>query len=418
MSLPQAKPDNQLPPSLGSPARFGSRVVTVMVKEFREVFRDRRTVISVIISPLLITPALFAVLGIFIGSEARKEKTRVYDVGVIGAEAAPGISKYLYQIGQLNMVKMARDQAESAIAHHKLSAALVLPADADRKTESYSPVSMELLLDAGDEGSQAAAQRLTNGIKSIGDQVVTQRLRANHLPDQFAAPFAVVQKPVKGGGSMGSLILASMLPYLLVISSFGGAIYASFDQVAGEKERGTLETLLVSPASRREIVLGKFFAVAAVCIISSILSVVGIIVSFSLHTSALSALTSGGLHLSGAAIVVSLLMMLPLAVLFAGVLLAVSTFARNQKEAQTYITPILLFVLMPAMFSIFVRADVPRVMAMVPILGTSIIIKQAFSSVYDPTFIALAFGSSLLYGWLAVMFSTRLFEKESVFIKA
>ncbi len=404
--------------SAGLQSHHSSRVLTILVKEFREIFRDRRTVISVVISPLLITPAIFAVLGLFIGSESRKEAARVYDVGIVSSGSSHELSDEIANIPQLSVRPVDRSQAESEISAKRLAAVVIVPDNASRLLTKDSPVPIEVLIDAGDQSSQSASARLVSGMKSIGEHVVASRLKSVNLPDDFAQPFKLNQRPIKGGGSVASLLLASMLPYLLVISSFGGAIYASFDQVAGEKERGTLETLLVSPASRREIVLGKFCAVAAVCIISSILSVAGIIISFSFHSSALSALTTGGLHLSAAAIGVSLFLMIPIAVLFAGVLLGVSTFARNQKEAQTYITPILLLVIMPALFSVVMRTDVPLATSLVPILGTSIIIKQAFGGVFNLAFIALAFGSSLVYGWVAVLVTTKMFENESVLIKA
>jgi len=393
-------------------------MLTILAKEFRETFRDRRTIISVIISPLLVTPAMFALMGGIIGSESKKEMTRVYPVGIVADSSSISLQKSIGEIQQLQSHLLSKSEAEHQIASKQITAAVVIPESTAQLSALGTPVPIEIMFDAGDESSQSAAHRLSNGLKQIGDHIVSQRLRANNLPPGFAAPFKVSENPIKAGGNMASLMLASMLPYLLVISSFGGGIYSAFDQVAGEKERGTLETLLVSPASRREIVMGKFGAVAGVCIISSVLSVVGMILSFSLHSSIISSLNNGGLHLSGAAIIISLLMMLPLAILFSGVLLSVSTFARNQKEAQTYITPILLIVLMPAMFSVFIRTDVPQAMALVPILGTSIIIKQAFGGVYNAGFILIAFASSLLYGWLAVQFCTRLFEKESVLIKA
>ena len=408
---------NRRTPDAGHPA--SSRMLAVFIKEFREIFRDRRTVISVVVSPLLITPAMFFFLGAIIHNESKKEGSRIYDIGIVESSASPGLTRAIGELPQVSVRYITRQEAETAIAQRKMTAAVVLAPSTDVLAKQYKPVPIELLLDAGDESSQAAASRLSSGLGKIGEHVVATRLSDRGLPPQFASPFSIRQTPIKAGGSMTSMLLATMLPYLLVVSSFGGAIYASFDQVAGEKERGTLETLLVSPATRREIVLGKFAAVAAVCVISSILSVTGVIVSFSLPGSMFTALsTSGGLHLSASAIVISMLMMLPLAVLFAGLLLAVSTFARNQKEAQTYITPILLLVMVPVMISIFVHSDIPRTMALIPILGTSIIIKQAFSGIYDPVFISLAFGSSILYGLAAVLLATSLFEKESVLIKA
>ena len=294
------------------PAR--SRSFAVFLKEFREIFRDRRTVISVVVSPLLITPAMFFMLGVIIHGETKKESARIYEIGIIGGESSPGLARAIGLLPQISLRKVSRSEAETAIAARKMTAAVSIPEGTDALAKALKPVPLEVLLDAGDESSQTAASRLTAGLGKIGDHVVESRLKERLLPTDFASPFKISQIPIKSGGNMGSLMLATMLPYLLVVSSFGGAIYAAFDQVAGEKERGTLETLLVSPATRRELVIGKFAAVALVCVISSVLSVTGVIISFSLPGSVFTSLSAhGGLHLSTAAIVVSMLMMLPLA---------------------------------------------------------------------------------------------------------
>ena len=123
-----------------------------------------------------------------------------------------------------------------------------------------------------------------------------------------------------------------------------GGVYLANDSVAGEKERGTLETLLVSPASRRDLVLGKFMAVASVSLVSCLLSLAGFVWPFYIKLPMFSWMTREGLSLHPAAVLAILLVQVPLAVLGAGILLTISTFARNQKEAQTYLAPVLLIV--------------------------------------------------------------------------
>ncbi len=391
-----------------------------MKKEFREIFRDRRTVMSVVISPLLITPAMFALMGSLIGGQVEKIKTQVYHVRVLNEAVAPEIVRALKLQPNLKFMPDTGPEAdvEKQIKDRKLDAALILPADAVQKMKVGVSVPITLLEDAGNQTSQAAAGRLSSALGMIGEQIVALRLQAAQLPAGAAHPFAIAEKPISTGGNGGTIFLTMMLPYILTLSAVTGAIYASLDQVAGEKERGTLETLLVSPASRRDIVLGKFGAVVMVCLISSILSITGLGLAFSLHTKGLDLMAKGGLHLGAPAVGVCMLVMLPLSVLFAGLLLAVSTFARNQKEAQTYLGPILMVVFVPMMASIFLGTDVSLGMAVVPIMGASIIIKQALSGTYDLAFILTAFAASTLYAGIALAVATKLFQSESVLIKA
>lgn len=395
----------------------------VFKKEFMEIFRDRRTLMSVVISPLLITPASFALLGLLISGRTEQVRTQTYKVGVLHAEAGRELMQALEKTPNLQLIPIlsgpdTKTEAEQNIKDRKMNAVIVLPPDADSLLKQERAVPIEILVDAGSDNSQAVYGRLADSFSRMGQERLRERLAARSLPTDFATPFLVSRKAIAQGGTQGTLFLAMMLPYILAVSAFGGAIYAAFDQVAGEKERGTLETLLVSPASRRDIVLGKFGAVVAVCLISSLLSIVGMIFAFTSRAKAFEWIAKGGMTLSPTGIGVTLLVMIPLSVLFAGLLLAVSTFARNQKEAQTYLGPLFMLVLMPAMASMILGSDVARAVALVPVLNTTIIIKQALASSYDPVFILLAFLASALYAGVALAYATRLFQKESVLIKA
>ncbi len=394
-----------------------SRILTILKKEFREIFRDRRTVMSVVISPLIITPALFALMGTLISGQTEKIKSKTYSVGIVRSEEAPQLYKAVQAIPNFKFTTIEENKAENWVKDRRGQAVIILPAQADSALV-HSSVPIQILQDPGKEESLAASSRLSQAFTLIGQQYVKQRLISSGLPGDYATPFHITEKQISESGGAGTFILSMMLPYILVVSAFSGAIYAAFDQVAGEKERGTLETLLVSPASRSDIVIGKFLAVVGVCLLSSILSITGLIFSFTSKAKSFAWLSQGGLHLSSAAIGVTLLVMIPLAVLFAGLLLAVSTFARNQKEAQTYLAPLFIFVLMPAMASMFIGTDVGKSIALVPVLNASIIIKQALSGSYDPGFISIAFAASAVYAGIALFIATRLFHKESVLIKA
>ena len=402
-----------------SPRRSaGSRVATIFRKELREIFRDRRTIIGVVVGPLLITPGLFALLGMVTSGQAKKAQTQRYEVGVVGTAVAPGVSEALRGLPNLRLRSVERSETERLIRERVLRAALVVPPDADARLRAARAVPVEILHDGGSETSRNVARLLGRAFEAHGTLLAGRRLRARGLPPDYASPFAVKETPIRGGGSIATLILGQIVPYTLILAAFSGGIYAAFDQVAGEKERGTLETLLVSPASRRDIVLGKFGAVVIVCLVSSVLSLVGLVIPFVSGLKVFGWLTQGGVQFSPTAMLAVLLVMLPLSVLFAGLLLAVSTFARNQKEAQTYLGSLFPVVLVPAVLGMVLGGDtVSWPLALAPILNLSLIIKQALVGSYDPLFIGLAFAASALYAALALVFATRLFENEGVLIK-
>ena len=390
----------------------------VFRKEFREIFRDRRTLFSVVISPLVVTPALLAALGLVIAGQQEKAKTEAFRVGIVGQGQIVEQYRETPAVGNLRMVVVTREEAEQQIKSRELRAAIVFPADADALLRANRTVPVELLMDGGNENSRMAAARLEAAFAEASRRVVEQRLRDAGMPAELATPFKVTQKPITEGGSMATLMLSMLLPYTLAVAAFGGGIYAANDLVAGEKERGTLETLLVAPASRRDVVFGKFMAVCAVCLVSSMLAVVGLVVPFFSGLKPYEWLAKGGVSLDPVAVIITLAMQIPLAVLFAGVLLTLSTFARNQKEAQTYLGPLFLVVLVPAMMTMFVGSEAALHMALVPVMNAALIIKQALGHTYQPAFIALAFAASAIYAGLAVLLCIRMFQRESVLLKA
>ena len=391
---------------------------TVFLKEFREIFRDRRTLISVVISPLVLTPIIFAVMGIFIGKQQDKMNAETYKIGIVNSSALSQISTQTQKFPNIKFESVSSSEAENKVKDKTYRAVLVVPPDANQRLTDGHTVAMDILLDEGSDTSMGVAASLREAFRRAGEQIVEQRLEDKKLPADYATPFKVRDKPIAASGGKGLFILSMMLPYILTISTFSGAIYAAFDQVAGEKERGTLETLLVSPASRRDLVVGKFGAVVAVCMISGILTVMGLAITFMTRIKAFEWMSQGGLKLSPGAMGVILLVMLPLSILFAGILLTVSTFARNQKEAQTYLAPLLMVIFLPAMASMMMTSDAGIGAALVPILNTSIIVKQALNGSYNAAFIGVAVATSILYAAASLVFVARMFQKESVLMKA
>lgn len=374
---------------------------------------------SVVIGPLLMTPLLFGLMGTFIGRMVERSKTESVRIGIVGSETAPQTMALLREnVPNTTFEPIPQEKAEQSIKERTYKAVVTLPENADAALQAEQSLPIGLMLDAGNQDSQMASGRIKAAMTAVGQTMLAERLTERNLPTDFAMPIKVTERPIESGGSRGMMMLTMMLPYILIISAFSGAIYAAFDQVAGEKERGTLETLLVSPASRRDIVLGKFAAVVGVCLISGLLTIIGMIIPFASGLKAYAWLSEGGLSLSPLSIGVALLVMLPLSILFAGLLLTVSTFARNQKEAQTYLFPLMTAILLPAMMSMFTGTDVEMSYAVVPVLNASIIIKQALSNSFDFAFIGVAFAASIGYAALALLVAMRLFQKESVLLKA
>lgn len=396
-----------------------SRVGIIFRKEFREIFRDKRTLMSVVIGPIFITPLMFAIIGFAVQKKVEGAKTTKYPIGYMGKAEQSDLIQKLKASPNLEMQEVKTEaEATELIRTRKVGAVLKVNENEASQQLQEQPVEVTLIGDKGEETSRTVQGIIRQQIAQNAMGIVQKRLSTRKIPAAILIPYNIKEQSIPGSGGNAMLFLTQMLPYILIMAAFSGAIYAAFDQVAGEKERGTLETLLVSPANRRDIVLGKFGAVVSVCMVSCILSIVGLIIPFKSGLKAFAWLAEGGLSVSATTLGVIALVLVPLSILFAGMLLAISTFARNQKEAQTYLGSLFPIVMIPAFFSMFMDSKVSLSVALVPILNGSLIIKQALDGSYNAAFITLAFAASVAYAGIAIGLATKMFQNESVLIKS
>ncbi|MBB6049380.1 ABC transporter permease [Armatimonas rosea] len=387
----------------------------IFKKEFKEIFSDSRTRFNVIASPLLITPLVLALIGTMAQKQAKDSRNESIKVGVVGMEKAPHLMDELKGANKIILEPVATvEAAEENIRKRTQKAALILPDDADERLDNGDSLSVPVVQDAGNEASEQAAKRVKELLTERGDLLAARRLQDAGLSKQLVKPFLVGDKKISGSGGSGMQLLATFLPYILALSAIMGGMMAATDSVAGEKERGTLETLLVAPLSRRDIALGKFCTVTATALVSSLLSIVGLFWPFYIKLPMFDWMTRDGLSLGPSAFAAILLVQLPLAVLGAGVLLALSTMARNQKEMQTMMGPIILAASVGAMLSMLVRADAELYWAVVPITNAGLVLKQALQGMLNPTFVGLACAMSVVYAAVAVAFAASLFKREEV----
>jgi sodium transport system permease protein len=195
------------------------------------------------------------------------------------------------------------------------------------------------------------------------------------------------------------------------------------DLTAGEKERGTMETILSSPISRAHLVLGKFFLVLTTALATAALSVLSMGISFALvnkfKATPIQTGDSGmNFHIGFAAALSVFIMAVPLAVLFSSVLIAISTFAKSNKEAQTYIMPLMFLVIIPAIAAMLPGVDLNAKLALVPVLNVSLLCKELVIGTYHWNFIVLIFLSTSVYATVALFLAVKMFQRESVLFRS
>jgi sodium transport system permease protein len=393
------------------------RIWFIYEKEMRETLRDKRVLFGVFISPLLITPLLLVVIGYSANRKAAEEKAEVLTIAIVGAPAAlqeamartPSISLLLVETAQ---------EADALIAKRKARAALIAPPEAEQVLANNQTLALELVFDPSNEKSIAAMRRVQEVLENFNRVTTGERLKRLNLDTSLVTPTTLTKRSVASDKNIGGLILGALLPYLIVLTAAFGGMTSAFDLGAGEKERGTMETLLVSPASRTEIILGKTLTIVTVSFASALFNIIGLIGSFAIGLSYFAQLTQGKIAISYTAVAVMTLVTLPLTLLTSSLLMILSAFARNQKEAQSYSLPFVMVVILPAVLSLFVGDESPLGMSLIPLLNCALAIKQALSGSLTVGFFALTFLSSALYAILAMAVCTALFNREEILFRS
>ena len=394
---------------------------TVYRKELMDSLRDRRTVISMIVVPIFLMPVLTIFLGVLSARLIGRALLQVPSVMIIGAENSPQIVTALRALPDVQVVPAASDYAQQ-IVDKKIRAAVELPSDFDAIIARGDTAKVRIDMYQGEINSGFSADKLQKFFRDFGERTVRARLDARHLPENFAAPLMVQQTNVAPPEKVGGVVLGGLVPYFVIILSLTGTMYPAMDLTVGEKERGTIETILCSPISRTSLVLGKFLMVLTASLSTAALA----IASMGLTLAAAGKMVGGigqlsdlGLQfqITPKAVVWVFVMVVPLAVLFSAALLAISLFAKSFKEAQSYLSPLTILVLAPAIVSILPGIELNARLSLIPILNTSLVSKEIVSGTYHWNYMALIFGSSCVYAAVALWVAIRLFQREDVLFR-
>ena len=390
-------------------------------KELMDSLRDRRTVISMIVVPIFLMPVLTIFVGVLSARLIGRALLQVPAVMIIGGENSPGILGALRALPDVKVVPAASDYAQQ-IVDKKIRAAVELPADFDAVIARGDSAEVRIDIYQGEINSGFTADKLQKFFRDFRENIIRERLDAHQLPEKLVTPIFVEEANVAPPEKVGGVVLGGLVPYFVIILSLTGTMYPAMDLTVGEKERGTIETILCSPISRTSLVLGKFLMVLTASLSTAALA----IASMGLTLAAAGKIVRGvgqlgnlgfQFQITPKAVIWVFVMVMPLAVLFSAALLAISLFAKSFKEAQSYLSPLTILVLAPAIVSILPGVELNARLSLIPILNTSLVSKEIVSGTYHWNYIALIFGSSCVYAAVALWVAVRLFQREDVLFR-
>ncbi len=396
---------------------------TIFRKEVLDLLRDRRTVFGMVVVPILIYPLLLIMFSQVLASQTERLMSRKYTLIVIGAPNAPGLVEDLKTDESWDVVE-AEPASDPAAADQKLlegSAHVVVsvPANFLATLEAQESAQLEIRFNRAKDESNFALHRVRDAVDAYSAQIL--KLRLEGKPKGFATPIASTEKDVAPPERAAGFHLGRMLAMLLVLMTAVSAFYPAIDMASGEKERGTMETLLVSPALRSEIVLGKYCAVAAIAAATAILHLTSMGVTFSYffkNTMAAAAQNSGltfSISMSNALLV--LLPLIPLTLLFSALCLGLSAFARSYKEAMVYLTPVMIVANVASFSALIPGIEFNYALALLPIQNCAMLTVQLLSGDWKWGHVVATFTSSSIYAFVALRWTWSIFQREDVLLR-
>lgn len=385
-------------------------IKTIAKKELREALRDRRTLFMMVFLPVLLYPALLVLVTQVSAVQMTELEETPSHVGVTGAPADHPLFEALEEepLIEASVVDSTRLQNVDMVIDASGWPVEFDPQKQARVTLHFASV---------DDNSRQALDRVEEVLAAIDRDELIRRLAEADLPPDFADPLRLEPRNLSSQGQQGGFVLAAVLPILVLITVLMGAYYPAIDLTAGEKERGTIQTLFTAPISALEIVAGKYVAVVGIAALSggaNLLSMALVMGQNLVLTPELREHVD--LSISFPVFLVLAFNIVLIALLFSALLLAVAVLARSFKEAQTYVTPVFLLCLIPATIAQLPGVEYSPQTAVLPAVGAIVLMKQLLLHGVQIDALVLVATSSLVWTSLALVVAARLFGKESVIV--
>lgn len=393
-------------------------VFIVWLKEMLDTLRDRRTLWAMVLGPVLIMP-LFVILPQKLVSQQYKEQEKaVITLAVSGGGHAPGLMTFLRSDPAIEVIES--EDLEPLLRDEKALVGLRIPEnfEADLAQEKQ-PSQIVVLSDQSKMTASVQMARVETLLMTFAQGVVAQRMAARGVDVTLLTPFTTGHENLATPQQMGGAYLAMMLPMFIILWGLVGGMYTAIDVTAGEKERLTLEPLLITPAGRVQVVSGKLLAVITTSLAALILALTSMLLAFMIAAPEMGA-TDGAVTytVSMQTALLVLLAAFPIALMFGALEIAVCLFARSFKEAQNYIVPLQFVVLIPAMAVMLIPDLSPGLpVYAIPIFGSNLILRDLFLGTAGGLELGVVLASSALYAAIGLVFAVWQFHREQVLFR-
>ncbi len=387
-------------------------LLIVLLKEVVENLRDRRTLVSALLFGPLFGPLLFGAMVSRMLTQSVVESDEPLQLTLSGRAYAPGLVAYLEVHGvRLVFADLGEEAARALVRGGGAPVVLVVPPDYPARFSAAAPAPVLLVADSADSQNRKSAERTRLLLSTYGSGIAQLRLQARGVSPLLAVPVAVNEVDVATPAGRAVVVLGFMTYFVLFAVLMGG-LYLAIDATAGERERGSLEALLSLPVARGSLVGGKILATCVFMCLSLAISLTAFVVVFRfvpLERLGMSANLGVGTAVAFFAIC------LPFVPLGAALMTLVASFTRSYREAQTYLTSVLLVPTLPIAFASIYSLRTHRALMFVPSLSQHLLMTSVLKD--EPVAaldVAVSAGSSLTFALLLSVLTARHWRRETM----
>ena len=394
------------------------KIGIIFRKELKDTLRDRRTLFFMIVFPILIIPLIIGGIPKIMVSMMEKKMTERITIAIIGEENSPELMDMFGMADSINVTfNVEIDSIEQSIRKKDIDGALIIPDRFSEMVNSMETAQITMVYISSDD-LEATKKRMESVINKYRELKIDQRLDRLKLHSKTLEPVKINHRNIASEKEMIGKLAGGWLPYMFILYCFMGAMYPALDLGAGEKERGTIETLLTSPAGRMEILLGKFGVISLSGFLSAISGIIGLFVGLQFMTELpIEIITTMRSIIEIKTIALILSLIVPVSIFFSAVLLSISFYAKSFKEAQSLVTPINILILFPALIGLIPGVDLTWKTALIPIVNISLVTKEIIAETVSSVLLFEVYVSMIILAIVGLFFTRWWFNREEVIFR-
>ena len=382
----------------------------------KDILRDRRTLFATVIIPILLIPLMTFGIPLLFSSTEQQIVEQTQYIAIINYESSEEFTKLIDGSRSLRVVAIDKP-IDEAIRNGTIAAGIEIPKDFDNRILNEQNVNITIYYDASSRTSNVAYSKIMQFLSMYSKNTVDERLANREIDPQILSPIQVYASDVATEDEVSGYLLSLILPPLLAIIVATGGMNASIDLTVGEKERHTLEALLVTSTNRRDLITGKFLAVFS----TTLVSIGFIMLSLSGSVGYLSTLAVQQMPIFltlQTSIIVFMILSL-MAIMIASLGMAIASFAKSFKEANNYLTPMLFLIVILSFGSYGLSIeDIGLIPFLVPILNVTLVIQEVLVNNLNILHLVLTVTSTLVISIILISIASWIFHKESLLFRA